>query len=152
MKKLCLILALIMALGVLAGCSSGPDKDGYYHAGATFEYDGFEVKVGKYKIVNGDTIEIPFEVTNKRTESYNNYSFKTWRYVFNDEINWFNTQSKIFYHWNFKEIPGGDTKEMIASIPYLGAGEYKIYCTKTGVVDGTDNRDPDEKIIVFRIG
>ena len=152
MKKLCLILALIMALGALVGCSSGPDKDGYYHAGATFEYDGFKVKVGKYEVGSDGLISIPFEVTNERAESYNNYSFETWRCVFDKDPDWRKAEGeKIFYHWNFKEIPGGDTKKMVASILYRGVGEYKIYCTRTGVIDGTDNRDPDEKIIVFKI-
>lgn len=152
MKKLCLILALIMMLGVLAGCSSGPDKDGYYHAGATFEYDGFKVKVGKYEIV-GDNVTVPIEITNKRTDSYGNTNFATWRSGFNDEVNF--TLFGIFDFGYYSEsIPGGDTVKMVASMPYRGAGEYKIYCTKTGVVDGEfyeRAKDPNEKIIVFKI-
>lgn len=149
MKKLCLILALIMALGVLAGCSSGPDKDGYYHAGATFEYDGFKVKVGKYEIV-GDKVTVPIEITNKRTDSYGNTNFATWRSGFNDEVDstFFGIFDLVYYS---ESIPGGDTVKMVASMPYQGAGEYKIYCTKTGVVEGENLRDPDEKIIVFKI-
>lgn len=149
MKKLCLILALIMALGVLVGCSSGPDKDGYYHAGATFEYDGFKVKVGKYEIV-GDKVTVPIEITNKRTDSYGNTNFATWRSGFNDEVDstFFGIFDLVYYS---ESIPGGDTVKMVASMPYQGAGEYKIYCTKTGVVEGENLRDPDEKIIVFKI-
>ena len=149
MKKLCLILALIMALGVLAGCSSGPDKDGYYHAGATFEYDGFKVKVGKYEIVD-DKVTVPIEITNKRTDSYGNTNFATWRSGFNDEVDstFFGIFDLVYYS---ESIPGGDTVKMVASMPYQGAGEYKIYCTKTGVVEGENLRDPDEKIIVFKV-
>ncbi len=149
MKKLCLILALIMALGVLAGCSSGPDKDGYYHAGAAFEYDGFKVKVGKYEIVD-DKVTVPIEITNKRTDSYGNTNFATWRSGFNDEIDstFFGIFDLVYYS---ESIPGGDTVKMVASMSYHGAGEYKIYCTKTGVVEGENLRDPDEKIIVFKI-
>lgn len=149
MKKLCLILALIMVLGVLVGCSSGPDKDGYYHAGATFEYDGFKVKVGKYEIV-GDKVTVPIEITNKRTDSYGNTNFATWRSGFNDEIDstFFGIFDLVYYS---ESIPGGDTVKMVASMSYHGAGEYKIYCTKTGVVEGENLRDPDEKIIVFKI-
>lgn len=149
MKKLCLILALIMALGVLAGCSSGPDKDGYYHAGAAFEYDGFKVKVGKYEIVD-DKVTVPIEITNKRTDSYGNTNFATWRSGFNDEIDstFFGIFDLVYYS---ESIPGGDTVKMVASMSYHGAGEYKIYCTKTGVVEGENLRDPDEKIIVFNV-
>lgn len=149
MKKLCLILALIMALGVLAGCSSGPDKDGYYHAGAAFEYDGFKVKVGKYEIVD-DNVTVPIEITNKRTDSYGNTNFATWRSGFNDEVDstFFGIFDLVYYS---ESIPGGDTVKMVASMPYQGAGEYKIYCTKTGVVEGENLRDPDEKIIVFKV-
>ena len=39
---------------------------------------------------------------------------------------------------------------MVATIQYQGEGEYKIYCTKTGDVE--NYKDPNEKIIVFRIG
>lgn len=149
MKKLCLILALIMALGVLAGCSSGPDKDGYYHAGAAFEYDGFKVKVGKYEIV-GDKVTVPIEITNKRTDSYGNTNFATWRSGFNDEVDstFFGIFDLVYYS---ESIPGGDTVKMVASMSYQGTGEYKIYCTKTGVVEGENLRDPDEKIIVFDV-
>lgn len=149
MKKLCLILALIMALGVLAGCSSGPDKDGYYHAGATFEYDGFKVKVGKYEIVD-DNVTVPIEITNKRTDSYGNTNFATWRSGFNDEVDstFFGIFDLVYYS---ESIPGGDTVKMVASMSYQGTGEYKIYCTKTGVVEGENLRDPDEKIIVFKV-
>ena len=147
MKKLCLILALIMALGVLAGCSSGPDKDGYYHAGATFEYDGFKVKVGKYEIV-GDKVTVPIEITNKRTDSYGNTNFATWRSGFNDEVDstFFGIFDLVYYS---ESIPGGDTVKMVASMSYQGAGEYKIYCTKTGDVE--NYKDPNEKIIVFNV-
>lgn len=147
MKKLCLILALIMALGVLAGCSSGPDKDGYYHAGAAFEYDGFKVKVGKYEIVD-DKVTVPIEITNKRTDSYGNTNFATWRSGFNDEIDstFFGIFDLVYYS---ESIPGGDTVTMVASMPYQGAGEYKIYCTKTGDVE--NYKDPNEKIIVFNV-
>ena len=147
MKRLCLILALIMALGVLAGCSSGPDKDGYYHAGATFEYDGFKVKVGKYEIV-GDKVTVPIEITNKRTDSYGNTNFATWRSGFNDEVDstFFGIFDLVYYS---ESIPGGDTVKMVASMSYQGAGEYKIYCTKTGDVE--NYKDPNEKIIVFNV-
>lgn len=145
MKKLCLILALIMALGVLVGCSSGPDKDGYYHAGATFEYDGFKVKVGKYEIV-GDKVTVPIEITNKRTDSYGNTNFAAWRGGFNDEVNVGFLFDFVYYS---ESIPGGDTVTMVASMPYQGAGEYKIYCTKTGDVE--NYKDPNEKIIVFKV-
>lgn len=149
MKKLCLILALIMVLGVLVGCSSGPDKDGYYHAGATFEYDGFKVKVGKYEIVD-DKVTVPIEITNKRTDSYGNTNFATWRSGFNDEVDstFFGIFDLVYYS---ESIPGGDTVKMVASMSYQGTGEYKIYCTKTGVVEGENLRDPDEKIIVFKV-